>query len=235
MNASGLALDRFCRGPRGLTAVGTIGLLGLCCSSSELSPRGLTGRIQSCFASVLRSSFQSYALPARAPWLRARGNQPIHPAAQNEELKSLLQTSLKLFTEHEKHAENLVSDGLTEHPGGRSAGLLCSFVWFSLAERRASGSRDRNRQAGVWTRARGAACERGKQIQADPAGMRSARQWIGGDPVRLLCDRRRAEAAWRSVVLGMEPSNRPDGLVDMSRKERQRDVRFDHGLAPLYC
>ena len=32
------------------------------------------------------------------------------PAAQNEELKSLLQTGLKLFTEHEKHAENLVSE-----------------------------------------------------------------------------------------------------------------------------
>ena len=32
------------------------------------------------------------------------------PSAQNEELKSLLQTGLKLFTEHEKHAENLVSE-----------------------------------------------------------------------------------------------------------------------------
>jgi putative membrane protein len=32
------------------------------------------------------------------------------PAAQNEELKSLLQTGLKLFTEHEKHAEKLVCE-----------------------------------------------------------------------------------------------------------------------------
>jgi putative membrane protein len=32
------------------------------------------------------------------------------PAAQNEELKSLLQTGLKLFTEQEEHAENLVSE-----------------------------------------------------------------------------------------------------------------------------
>ncbi|TPW00404.1 MAG: hypothetical protein USCAAHI_00143 [Beijerinckiaceae bacterium] len=32
------------------------------------------------------------------------------PAAQNEELKSLLQTGLKLFTEHQKHAEHLVTE-----------------------------------------------------------------------------------------------------------------------------
>lgn len=32
------------------------------------------------------------------------------PSAQNGELKSLLETGLKLFTEHEKHAENLVSE-----------------------------------------------------------------------------------------------------------------------------
>ncbi len=32
------------------------------------------------------------------------------PSAQNGELKSLLQTGLKLFQEHEKHAENLVSE-----------------------------------------------------------------------------------------------------------------------------
>ena len=32
------------------------------------------------------------------------------PSAQNAELKSLLQTGLKLFKEHEKHAENLVSE-----------------------------------------------------------------------------------------------------------------------------
>ena len=32
------------------------------------------------------------------------------PSAQNAELKSLLQTGLKLFKEHEKHAEKLVSE-----------------------------------------------------------------------------------------------------------------------------
>jgi putative membrane protein len=32
------------------------------------------------------------------------------PSAQNGELKSLLQTGLKLFKEHEKHAEKLVSE-----------------------------------------------------------------------------------------------------------------------------
>jgi putative membrane protein len=32
------------------------------------------------------------------------------PSAQNAELKSLLETGLKLFTEHEQHAENLVSE-----------------------------------------------------------------------------------------------------------------------------
>ena len=32
------------------------------------------------------------------------------PSAQNAELKGLLETGLKLFTEHEKHAENLVSE-----------------------------------------------------------------------------------------------------------------------------
>jgi putative membrane protein len=32
------------------------------------------------------------------------------PSAQNGELRSLLQTGLKLFTGHENHAENLVSE-----------------------------------------------------------------------------------------------------------------------------
>ncbi len=32
------------------------------------------------------------------------------PSAQNGELKSLLQTALTLFKEHEKHAEKLVSE-----------------------------------------------------------------------------------------------------------------------------
>jgi Domain of unknown function (DUF4142) len=92
------------------------------------------------------------------------------PSAQNAELKSLLQTGLKLFKEHEKHAEKLVSelqhsyDGSSEYPGGSSAGVLSSCVRFSLARSRASGSRDRNRQPGVCTRARGAACERQRRV-----------------------------------------------------------------------
>ena len=32
------------------------------------------------------------------------------PATQNDELKSLLETGLKLFTEHQKHAEHLVTE-----------------------------------------------------------------------------------------------------------------------------
>jgi putative membrane protein len=32
------------------------------------------------------------------------------PSAQNGELKGLLQTGLKLFKEHEKHAEKLVNE-----------------------------------------------------------------------------------------------------------------------------
>jgi putative membrane protein len=36
--------------------------------------------------------------------------ETLIPSAQNGELKSLLQTGLKLFHEHEKHAEKLVSD-----------------------------------------------------------------------------------------------------------------------------
>ena len=32
------------------------------------------------------------------------------PATQNDELKSLLKTGLKLFTEHQKHAEHLVTE-----------------------------------------------------------------------------------------------------------------------------
>ncbi|MGH6836743.1 MAG: DUF4142 domain-containing protein [Methylocella sp.] len=37
-------------------------------------------------------------------------DKTLIPAAQNGELKSLLQTGLKLFTEHEKHADNLVTE-----------------------------------------------------------------------------------------------------------------------------
>ncbi len=36
--------------------------------------------------------------------------QTLIPSAQNGELKSLLQTGLKLFQEHQAHAEQLVSD-----------------------------------------------------------------------------------------------------------------------------
>jgi hypothetical protein len=36
--------------------------------------------------------------------------QRVPSSAQNAELKSLLQTGLKLFKEHEKHAEKLVSE-----------------------------------------------------------------------------------------------------------------------------
>ena len=36
--------------------------------------------------------------------------QTLIPDAQNAELKSLLQTGLKLFQMHEQHAEQLVAD-----------------------------------------------------------------------------------------------------------------------------
>ena len=36
--------------------------------------------------------------------------ETLIPSAQNAELKSLLQTGLKLFKEHEKHAQKLVSE-----------------------------------------------------------------------------------------------------------------------------
>jgi putative membrane protein len=36
--------------------------------------------------------------------------QTLIPSAQNAELKSLLETGLKLFQEHQKHAQKLVSE-----------------------------------------------------------------------------------------------------------------------------
>jgi hypothetical protein len=35
------------------------------------------------------------------------------------------------------------------------------------------------------------------------------------------------------VMLGVKPSDRPDGLFDMGGKERRRDVRVGHGLSSI--
>ncbi len=42
--------------------------------------------------------------------LTERLNSTLIPAAQNAKLKSLLETGLKLFKEHKRHAEHLVDE-----------------------------------------------------------------------------------------------------------------------------
>jgi hypothetical protein len=73
----------------------------------------------------------------------------------------------------------------------------------------------------------------GEQIQADPGGRDGGQHADESGAINAIYGALKRRGVL--VVLGMEPSNRPDGLFDLSRKERQRDVRFDHGLAPLYC
>ena len=58
------------------------------------------------------------------------------PSAQNAELKSLLQTGLKLFKEHEKHAEKLVGDRRGRELRRRSSGWGQSPDNFETGRRR---------------------------------------------------------------------------------------------------
>jgi putative membrane protein len=55
---------------------------------------------------------QAYAENEVAYHLTVNGalETTLIPATQNDELKSLLETGLKLFTEHQKHAEDLVTE-----------------------------------------------------------------------------------------------------------------------------